>query len=116
MTERQAKACTTGMNAKASSATYIPVQRGFGLLSSQHGNIPAQQHRSLSPMQRWMSERPGESPYHNIGFVANSMDPCMQTAKSQSKQQAETSSNQATIGSWRDEALAEKTEGKKKKA
>lgn len=67
-------------------------------------------------MQRWMSEQPGESPYHSIGFVANSKDSWMQTARSQSKQQTETSSNQATAGSWGDEGQAEKTEGKKKKA
>ncbi|KAI4280425.1 MAG: hypothetical protein L6R38_004470 [Xanthoria sp. 2 TBL-2021] len=90
--------------------------RSFGLLSSQHGDLPARQHKSPSPMQRWMDEQPGESPYHNIGSVADRKDSWMQTAKAHSQQQTEMSSNHATAGSWGTEDLAGPTEGKKKKA
>ncbi|KAL8767769.1 MAG: hypothetical protein Q9209_005855 [Squamulea sp. 1 TL-2023] len=113
MTERQAK---TGPIAKASSAAYLPVQRSFGSLSSQGDVLPSQQHKALSPMQRWMSEQPGESPYHNIGSVASSKDSWMQSAKPQAKQQTATSSNQATTGTWADEIQAEKTKDKNKQA
>ncbi|KAL8777118.1 MAG: hypothetical protein Q9213_007999 [Squamulea squamosa] len=64
-------------------------------------------------MQRWLSEQPGKSPYHNIGSVASNKDSWMQTSKSQAKQQTATSSNQATTGTWADESQAEGTEGKK---
>ncbi|KAL8828846.1 MAG: hypothetical protein Q9170_006424 [Blastenia crenularia] len=100
MTERQGKASTTGSDAKAPSSTYVPVQRGFGSLSSRYGDMPDQQKEPLSPMQRWMSEQPGQSPYHNIGSVANGNENWVQTGKSQSQQHTETSSNQATAGSW----------------
>ena len=100
---------------KALSAPYIPVERGFGSLTSQHGDIPAQRQKAISPMDRWMSEQPGESPYHNVGFVASSKDPRMQTAESQSKQHTQASSNPATYGSW--ELMAKQwTKGGKTKA
>lgn len=67
-------------------------------------------------MQRWMNEQPRESPFHNIGFVVNSKDSGIQTTKPQSKQQTETSSNQATDGSLGDESRGKSVDGKQKKA
>ncbi|KAL8875561.1 MAG: hypothetical protein Q9198_006098 [Flavoplaca austrocitrina] len=116
MAERQAKACTTGTSSKASSATYTPVQRNFGLLSFQHSDVPTRQHKGPSPMERWMNQQPNEAPYHNVGSVANRHDSWMQTAKAHSTQQTKTSSNQATVGSWGKEDLAGPTGGKKKNA
>ncbi|KAL8860636.1 MAG: hypothetical protein Q9178_002989 [Gyalolechia marmorata] len=116
MTERRAKAYRTGTSSKASSATYTPVQRGFGTLSSQHDDVPARQHKPSSPMERWMNEQPDESPYDNIGSVVNGKASWMQSAKANSQQQTETSTNQATVGSWRTEDLAGPTEGKEKRA
>ncbi|KAL8960230.1 MAG: hypothetical protein Q9193_003027 [Seirophora villosa] len=107
MAERQTKVNTTGTNPEKPSATYVPVKRGFGLLSSQYDDVPAQQQESSSPMQRWINAQPGESPYHNIGSIANREDTRMQTAKPYSKQQMETPSNQATAGSWWSADLAD---------
>ena len=67
-------------------------------------------------MERWMNEAPEESPYHNIGSIANRKDSWMQTVKDQSTQQTRSPSNQATVGSWGSEDPAGPTEGKTKKA
>lgn len=63
-------------------------------------------------MQRWMNEQPYQSPYHNIGSVAENKDAWVQTANSQSKQQTETSSNKATAGSLVDDNHTESPEKK----
>ena len=62
-----------------------------------------------------MSEQPGESPYNNIGLVASSKDPGIQTTESESRfeQQTQASSNPATDGSC-DLKPKQRTEGGKK--
>ncbi len=63
-----------------------------------------------------MNEAPDESPYNNIGAIANRKDSWMQPLKDQSKQQTRSPSNQATVGSWGIEEPAGPTEGTTKKA
>lgn len=58
-----------------------------------------------------MNEAPDESPYNNIGSIANPKDSWMQTVKGQSKQQTRSPSNQATAGSWGTEDPAGPTKG-----
>ncbi len=79
---------------------YVPVQRVHGTLSSQQKHVPAQNHQLFTPLERWIRERPDESPYHIIGGVTAGCASLTETTHAQVGQQLETSSNQATAGSW----------------
>jgi hypothetical protein len=71
-----------------------------GTLSSQQRHVTTKDNESSTPMQRWISERPNESPYHIIGEVAYVCATSNGVACGQAGQHLETVSNQATAGSW----------------
>jgi hypothetical protein len=79
---------------------YVPVQRVADDRSTLQRHVSGRTEQASTPLERWMSERLDESPYHTIGEVACQCDSLTKATGKHAEWQSDTVSNQATVGSW----------------